>query len=185
MRKVRLNCNVGCNTNVTYFSELTKIRRIKDCCCIPDMMMDLSLYQAEKPLYKQIQEILNIPVGTVLAYIPFSKEKGLEWSKCRDYLVQLGKDKVSFVTIHFTANAGLLEIARRDREIPVTSSGGAMCLYDIAKNSRKQNLFLVHVDEIITIAKQYDMTISLGATFRPSNIFDTWGVIGTGTLVRY
>ena len=130
--------------------------------------MDLSLYQAEKPLYKQIQEILNIPVGTVLAYIPFSKEKGLEWSKCRDYLVQLGKDKVSFVTIHFTANAGLLEIARRDREIPVTSRGGAMCLYDIAKNSRKQNLFLEHVDEIITIAKQYDMTISLGATFRPS-----------------
>ena len=52
--------------------------------------MDLSLYRAEKPIYKHIQEILNIPVGTVLAYIPFSKENGLEWSECRDYLTPYG-----------------------------------------------------------------------------------------------
>lgn len=179
MRKIKLNCNVGCNTKTTYFSELKKIRRIKDSCCIPDMMMDLSLYRAEIPLYKHIQEILNISVGTVLAYIPFSKEKGLEWSECMNYLIQLGKDKVNFVTIHFTANAELLEIARRDREMPVTSRGGAMCLYDIEMNSRKRNLFMEHIDEIIAIAKQYDMTISLGATFRPSNIFDACDEVHT------
>ena len=143
------------------------------------MMMDLSLYRAEIPLYKHIQEILNISVGTVLAYIPFSKEKGLEWSECMNYLIQLGKDKVNFVTIHFTANAELLEIARRDREMPVTSRGGAMCLYDIEMNSRKRNLFMEHIDEIIAIAKQYDMTISLGATFRPSNIFDACDEVHT------
>ena len=101
MRKIKLNCNVGCNTRATYCSELAKIRRIKDCSCIPDMMMDLSFYRAEMPLYKYIQEILNIPVGTVLAYIPFSKENGLEWNECQNYLIQLGKDKVNFVTIHF------------------------------------------------------------------------------------
>jgi phosphomethylpyrimidine synthase len=173
LRKVKLNCNIGCNSEDAYYTELEKIRGMKDSGCIPDMMMDLSLYRAEIPLYKYIQEILNIPVGTVLAYIPFSKENGLEWNECQNYLIQLGKDKVNFVTIHFTANAELLEIARRDREIPVTSRGGAMCLYDIEKNSRKQNLFLEHFNEIIAIAKQYDMTISLGATFRPSNIFDT------------
>ena len=167
-----MNCNVGCNTKATYFRELIKIRGIKDSGCKPDMMMDLSLYRAEKPLYKQILDILSIPVGTVLAYIPFSKGKGLEWNECRDYLIELGKDKVSFVTIHFTANAHLLEIAKRDRHIAVTSRGGAMCLYDIEKNSRKQNLFYDHIDEIAEIARQYNMTISLGSTFRPSNIFD-------------
>lgn len=179
MRKIKLNCNVGCNTRATYFSELAKIRRIKDCSCIPDMMMDLSLYRAEKPIYKHIQEILNIPVGTVLAYIPFSKGNGLEWSECQDYLIQLGKDKVNFITIHFTANTELLEIARRDREIPVTSRGGVMCLYDIEKNSRKQNLFLEHIDEITEIARQYNMTISLGSTFRPANIFDACDEVHT------
>jgi phosphomethylpyrimidine synthase len=152
---------------------------IKNSGCKPDMMMDLSLYRADKPLYKQIQEILNIPVGTVMAYIPFSRDKGLEWSICQDYLIQLGKDKVNFVTIHFTANANLLEIAKRDRHIAVTSRGGAMCLYDIEKNSRKQNLFYAHIDEIVKIASQYNMTISLGSTFRPANIFDACDEVHT------
>lgn len=143
-----MNCNIGCNSKDAYYTELEKIRRIRDSGCIPDMMMDLSLYRAEKPLYKQMQEILNVPVGTVFAYIPFSKDKGFEWNICQDNLIQLGKDKVSFVTIHFTANAPLLEIAKRDRHISVTSRGGAMCLYDIEKNSRKQNLFYAHIDEI-------------------------------------
>lgn len=179
LRKVKLNCNIGCNSEDAYDTELEKIRRIKESGYIPDMMMDLSLYRAEKPLYKQIQEILNVPVGTVLAYIPFSKDKGLEWKVCQDYLVQLGKDKVSFVTIHFTVNAHLLEIAKRDRQIAVTSRGGAMCLYDIEKNSRKQNLFYEHIDEIAEIARQYNMTISLGSTFRPSNIFDACDEVHT------
>ena len=179
MRKVKLNCNIGCNTREAYFDELEKIRKIKESGCIPDMMMDLSLYRAEKPLYKYIQDSLNIPVGTVLAYIPFSKEGGLEWNKCRDYLIQLGKDKVSFVTVHFTANTQLLKIARGNRQVPVTSRGGAMCLYDIEKGSRGQNLFFEHIDEIIEIARQYNMTISLGSTFRPSNIFDACDEVHT------
>ena len=174
-----MNCNIGCNSKGAYYTELEKIRRIKESDCIPDMMMDLSLYRAEKPLYKQIQELLNIPVGTVFAYIPFSPGKGLEWNECRDYLVQLGEDKVSFVTIHFTANAILSKIAKRDRRIAVTSRGGAMCLYDIEKNSRKQNLFYDHIDEIAEIARRYNMTISLGSTFRPSNIFDACDEVHT------
>ena len=179
MRKVKLNCNIGCNSKSAYYIELEKIRRIKDSGCIPDMMMDLSLYRAEKPLDKQIRELLNIPVGTVFAYIPFSKDKGLEWTVCQDYLIQLGKDKVSFVTIHFTANSHLLEIAKRDRHIAVTSRGGAMCLYDIEKNSRKQNLFYELIDEIAEIARQYNMTISLGSTFRPANIFEACDEVHT------
>lgn len=179
MRKVKLNCNIGCNSKATYYTELEKIRRIKKCGCIPDMMMDLSLYRAENPLYKQIQEMINIPVGTVFAYIPFSKGNGLDWKECQDYLIKLGKDKVNFVTIHFTANSHLLEIAKRDRHIPVTSRGGAMCLYDIEKNARKQNLFFDHIDEIVEIARLYNMTISLGSTFRPSNIFDACDEVHT------
>lgn len=54
-----------------------------------------------------------------------------------------------------------------------------MCLYDIEKNSRKQNLFYDHIDEITEIARQYNMTISLGSTFRPSNIFDACDEVHT------
>ena len=56
--------------------------------------------------------------------------------------------------------------------MPMTSRGGGICLYDMQLNRRKKNLFLEHIDEIVDIALQYDITISLGITFRPGNIFD-------------
>ena len=54
----------------------------------------------------------------------------------------------------------------------ISSRGAGICLYDLQINKRKKNLFLEHIDEIIDIALQYDITISLGTTFRPGNIFD-------------
>ena len=56
LRKVKLNCNIGCNSEDAYYTEMEKIRRRKESGYIPDMMMDLSLFRAEKPLYNQILE---------------------------------------------------------------------------------------------------------------------------------
>lgn len=168
---IYINCNIGCNSAATFNAELQKIMAIKKSGAIPDFMMDLSLYKAEKPLYKYIQAVLNIPVGTVLSYQPFSKAKGLVWSECMEYLEQLGKDGVAFVTIHFTASKELYELALT-RKHPCTSRGGGICIYDIKLNQRKKNVFFEHIDEIIKIALKYDIVISLGTTFRPGNIFD-------------
>lgn len=172
---IYLNCNVGCNSLANFDAELAKIKAIKESGFLPDMMMDLSLYKSPRPLYKYIQEIINIPVGTVLSYIPFSKSKGLVWDECKEYLEHLGRDGVSFVTIHFTANLELLQFAK-SRSYPTTSRGGGICLYDIQLNRRSVNLFMEHIDEIIEIALKYDLTISLGTTFRPGNIFDACDV---------
>ena len=169
---IRINCNIGCNDLDSYACELEKIKAIKEVGNVPDMMMDLSLIKIDKPLYRVIKEELDIPVGTVFSYIPFSKERGLEWEECRDYLIDLCENGISFVTIHFTANEYLLGIAKRDRKIACTSRGGGLCLYDIRKNHREQNIFYEHIDEIVKIAKEYDIAISLGVTFRPANIFD-------------
>lgn len=168
---IYINCNVGANTIADYQGEIEKIKAIKDSGDIPDMMMDLSLVKQVVPLYRIVQDTLNIHVGTVLSYIPFTKQDGLQWQICKEYLIQLGKDGVSFVTIHFTANLGLLELAQ-SRNMPMTSRGGGICLYDMQLNRRKKNLFLEHIDEIVDIALQYNITISLGIAFRPGNIFD-------------
>ena len=170
-RTLYINCNIGANTRADYSKEIDKIQAIKESGDIPDMMMDLSLAKWETPLYKVVQEILHIHVGTVLTYVPFTKQYGLQWEQCKEYLIQLSKDGVSFVTIHFTANLELLEMAQ-ERAMPTTSRGGCMVLYDIKLNGRKKNLFIEHIDEIADIALRYDITISLGVTFRPGNVFD-------------
>lgn len=168
---VRVNCNIGCNTEIEYAAELQKIEAIKASGSTPDMMMDLSLIRMPKPLYKVAQEVLNIETGTVLSYIPFSKEKGLQWEACKDYLYELCENGISFVTIHFTACNELLQIAKGTRKVPVTSRGGGLCLYDLRINNRG-NLFYAHIDDIAEITKRYNVAISLGATFRPANIFE-------------
>ena len=107
-QNIYINSNVGANTITDYQGEIEKIKAIKDSGDIPDMMMDLSLVKLDVPLYRIVQDTLNIHVGTVLSYIPFTKQDGLQWQRCKEYLIQLGEDGVSFVTIHFTANLGLL-----------------------------------------------------------------------------
>lgn len=168
---VRVNCNIGCNSADDYGLEIQKFEAIMKNGLVPDMMMDLSLVRMPHPLYRVAHEELGVEVGTVLSYIPFCKSKGLDWMECRQYLIELCENGISFVTIHFNANNELFELAKSKRKVPVTSRGGALCLYDQKQNGRT-NVFEAHIDEIAEIAKQYDVAISLGATFRPSNIFD-------------
>lgn len=168
---VRVNCNIGCNSADAYDLEIQKIEAIKKNGFVPDMMMDLSLVRMSEPLYRMAHEELEVEVGTVLSYMPFRKNNGLEWEKCKQYFIELCENGISFVTIHLTATRELFELARLTRKVPVTSRGGAMCLYDCVKNNR-DNFFMQHIDEIAEIAIQYDVAISLGSTYRPSNIFD-------------
>lgn len=143
---------------------------------IPDMMMDLSLSRFDKPLFRYIKDELKIPAGVVLSYIPFSKKNGLDWGECQTYFKYLSDQDIDFVTVHFTANIELFELAREGRHIPVTSRGGAICIYDQKINNRPSNLFLEHIDEIADWALSNSVAISLGSTFRPGNIFDAQDV---------
>lgn len=172
MSPTRVNCNVGCNSLLDYPSELSKLRKIKDNGELPDMMMDLSLIDTEKPLYLAIRDELRLPFGTVLSYHGFNKSTGLSWGKTKVELIRLCNDGVSFLTVHFTSDLDLFQDAKSTRRVPMTSRGGGIVLYDSVRNGRTENLFLKHIDEIAEIALAYDVVISLGTTFRPATIFD-------------
>lgn len=60
---IRINCNVGCNNIADIESELSKLEFIQSCNELPDMMMDLSLIELKKPLYKFIRNKLGLPLG--------------------------------------------------------------------------------------------------------------------------
>lgn len=169
---IRVNCNVGCNRLADYQYEIDKLQFLKHQNIMPDVMMDLSLVACEHPIYETIRDELKLPFGTVLSYSCFNMRDGLLWSNIKPILLRLCDDGISFVTIHFTADSDLFEIANRDRLIPVTSRGGGIVLYDTIKNHRVENIFREHIDDIIAIVKSYDVAISLGTTFRPGSISD-------------
>lgn len=168
----RVNCNVGCNSIEEYPSELAKLRFLKESGVMPDMMMDLSLADVHEPLYLTIRDELNLPFGSVLSYHGFNKKEGLSWERSKAELLKLCEEKVSFVTVHFTADWDILQMAQQSRKIPMTSRGGGIVLYDTQYNHRDRNIFREHIDEIAEIALKYDVAISLGTTFRPATIFD-------------
>ena len=168
----RVNCNVGCNNLDEYQSELDKLLLLKESGVLPDTMMDLSLIEVENPLYLTIRDELNLPFGTVLSYSNFDRKSGLSWVMTKDKLVRLCEERISFVTVHFTADLDLYQRARLTRVIPMTSRGGGIVLYDSQCNHRYQNLYREHIDEIADIALKYDVAISIGTTFRPATIYD-------------
>lgn len=59
---IRVNCNIGCNTQSGYNQEKEKLLTLREEGVLPDMMMDLSLAEHEKPLYLTIRDELNLPL---------------------------------------------------------------------------------------------------------------------------
>ena len=76
------------------------------------------------------------------------------------------------MTMHFTADRDIFQIAKKDREIPITSRGGSIALSDMIINNRKRNIYIENIDEIIALAIKYNFVINLGATFRPAGTID-------------
>ena len=169
---VRINCNIGCNSLSGYDLEKEKLLCLREEGVLPDMMMDLSLIQLEKPLYQTIRDELSLPFGSVLAYHCFDKKNGLCWENTKSVLLRLCQEGISFITVHFTADADLFQHAIKERKIPITSRGGGIVLYDTKLNHRSENVFREHINEIVEIVLKYDVVVSLGSTFRPSTIFD-------------
>lgn len=165
---VRVNCNVGANTPEQIVYERERLKAIGESNRLPDTFMDLSIGQYEKPLYKEIVREFGCPVGVVPAY-SFPTTLHITQEYALDTLRRLADDGLSFFTLHLTANRDLLDLAKRTRKILVTSRGGAIALMrSIDDNS--ENIWLSILPQIIDLAKEYGIVISLGATFRPAGV---------------
>ena len=170
---IRVNCNVGVTSSNNVPFELKKIDAIfASHETSPDLMMDLSVGANHSILSKHIIENYNTPIGIVPIYSLFDKKKKISKSQLIDFISQQAELGIAFFTLHLTANLELLEIAKKERRIPITSRGGAITFCDTLKSKTKENILLECLDEIILLAHKYDFAISLGTTFRPASIYD-------------
>lgn len=148
--------------------EYRRLSAIQESGLLPDTFMDLSIGRYEKPLYKEIIKVFGRPVGIVPAYL-FTQHGRLTKSAAIDTLNSLADDGVSFFTLHLTATKELFDLAIKTRKIPVTSRGGSIVLRRLL-DTGDENIWHSILPEIITIAKEYNVVISLGTTFRPAGI---------------
>lgn len=167
---IRVNCNVGINSETGRAYETERLEAIKNSDCQPDTFMDLSIGELNEPFYNEIQKRFDCPIGFVPSYL-LPTDKGVTKQQAIDIIKRLADDGIAFVTLHLTATQELYQQAKATRRIPVTSRGGSAVLQQMTLTGC-DNIWQTCLPEITEIVKKYGMAISLGTTFRPAGIAD-------------
>ncbi|HOO62808.1 MAG TPA: phosphomethylpyrimidine synthase ThiC [Synergistaceae bacterium] len=165
--RVKINANVGTSPERLDFSdEMEKIRQAISLGA--DALMDLSIPGPSGDFRRQIVEECGVPLGTVPLYQAAGKGASPEDFSFSDFLevfLAQAEEGVDFMTIH----AGLLQkhlpLAEK-RLLGVVSRGGSL-LVSWMRRHHKENFLYENFDALLEIAREYDITLSLGDGLRP------------------
>ncbi|HQP91169.1 MAG TPA: phosphomethylpyrimidine synthase ThiC [Candidatus Omnitrophota bacterium] len=174
----KVNVNIGTSTDKPDLKdELEKLEISVDLGA--DAVMDLSLGGDLRKNRLAIIKNSPLPIGTVPIYeaaMRAQKNRGsflkLEKNEIFDVLEEQAEDGVDFFTIHCGINHKSLDVFLKNRRVlDVVSRGGALLVNWMKKNN-KENPFYEYYDEVLKLAKKYNITLSLGDGMRPGSIMD-------------
>lgn len=176
--RTKVNANIGtsedCNNVQTEIDKLLAAINSG-----ADTVMDLSIGGDLDMIRKVIIDHSAIPVGTVPIYqnIVRLRRAGKDITDLNipDILRTIeknAKDGVDFITVHCgLTTSAVRKLEKSNRIMEVVSRGGSILLNYIRKTG-KENPFYTAYNEILKIAKAYDVTLSLGDGLRPGCIHD-------------
>jgi phosphomethylpyrimidine synthase len=175
---VKVNANIGTSPErVNIEEELEKLRVAEDAGA--DTVMDLSIGGDLDAIRKIVMSHARIPVGTVPIYQAavqaVQKKKTitkLDPDELFEVIEKNGEDGVSFVTVHCGVTRSVIErLKKQGRVADIVSRGGAFLTEWMVVNE-KENPLYEQFDRLVSIAKKYDMALSLGDGLRPGSISD-------------
>lgn len=170
---LKVNLNIGVSDVANYSTEIQKLSKISALSYRPDSMMDHTIVQLDKPLWKSMIDTFDGAVGTLPHYLPFDDKQGICESDFFDNLMEMINGGVSFMTLHPTADFSIYECAiKSQRKIPTTSRGGYVLIKDQVINHRSQNLIASNFEKIMEIFSKNNIAVSIGTVFRPATIYE-------------
>ena len=194
--KTKINANIGTSGDYDKIEdELKKIDmviRYKS-----DTVMDLSTGGDVDRIRRALINRCTIPFGNVPIY-QMAKEVASKGSafvrlgvdEMLHYIENQAKDGVDFMTIHAGLTMKAVEkLKSQGRKAGIVSRGGSITTGWMLHNN-KENPFYEHFDRILHIAREYDVTMSLGDGLRPGCLADgsDWGqveeLLTLGELVK-
>jgi len=176
--KTKVNANIGTSSDVVDVEEeLDKLRAALD--AGTDAVMDLSTGGDLDAIRKMVVEASSVPVGTVPIY-----QAAIESRRSGQPVVEMSVDEifgaiekhaedgVDFVTVHCgVTRETVARMEKEGRVLGVVSRGGAF-LIAWMKYNNKENPLYEYYDRLLELAKEYDLTLSLGDGFRPGCLAD-------------
>ena len=176
--RTKINANIGTSKDSSDISS--EIKKMDAAIGLgSDAIMDLSTGNMIEKTRRKILAESAVPVGTVPIYemvITGLKRFGSVKDIPVDYMMGVlegqAKEGVDFFTIHAGVTSQAIQTLKKNpRILDIVSRGGAFLAEWMIENNR-ENPFYEHFDEVIDIAKRYDVTLSLGDGLRPGAIAD-------------
>ncbi|RME11912.1 MAG: phosphomethylpyrimidine synthase ThiC [Ardenticatenia bacterium] len=176
--RVKVNANLG--TSYDYVNPDEEVEKARVAIQYgADTIMDLSTGGDLRAIRQRILDVATVPLGTVPIYEAEFRAAARKsfFDMTADELFEVieehGRQGVDYITVH----AGVtLETLRRyrhsERVTGIVSRGGGLMAAWMLKNERENPLW-ERYDDLLEIARTYDMTLSLGDGLRPGSLADS------------
>jgi phosphomethylpyrimidine synthase len=176
--KTKVNANIGTSSDFgNMATELEKLKVASESGA--DSVMDLSTSGDISAIRRSIIKASALPIGTVPIY-----QAGIEAIEKHGAIVKMGvedifavieehaRDGVDFMTVHCgVTRAAIDRLKRQGRVADVVSRGGAFLIGWMLHNDRENPLY-ENYDRLLEIAREFDVTLSLGDGMRPGCLAD-------------
>lgn len=170
--RIKVNANIG--TSSVRSDLETELKKLKVAIRAgADTIMDLSTGGNLDKIRREVVKNCPLPVGTVPIYQAMIKAGEIAGMNIANYLAVFerhAKDGVDFATVHAGITRKAIPLIKK-RTMKCVSRGGSFLLAWM-KYHKKDNFLYEHFDEILAVAGQYDVTLSLGDGLRPGCIAD-------------
>jgi len=176
--RTKVNANIGTSQDhADPAAEMEKLRAAVDAGA--DTVMDLSTGGDLPSIRRAIIDASPVPVGSVPVYdaacSAVAGGGGIVHLSPEDILGAVERhasDGIDFATIHAgITRRGVERLREQGRLMDVVSRGGAILTTWMLANDRENPLY-ERFDDVLDIARTYDMTLSLGDALRPGAIAD-------------
>ncbi|MBI4301557.1 MAG: phosphomethylpyrimidine synthase ThiC [Chloroflexi bacterium] len=176
--RTKVNANIGTSSDYgTIESELDKLQVLT--AAQADTVMDLSTSGNIAAVRRAILEATSLPLGTVPIYqvgIKAIENQGAIVDMTIDDLFAVieeqAKDGVDFMTVHCgVTQTAIARLKEEGRVVDVVSRGGAFLIGWMLHNEQENPLYAEY-DRLLEIARQYEVTLSLGDGLRPGGLAD-------------
>jgi len=176
--RTKVNANIGTSEDdASIEKELAKLKAALD--AKADAVMDLSTGGNLDEIRRAIIAESTIPVGTVPIYeAAVNRRKknkpviDMDPDELFDVIEKQGEQGVDFVTVHCGVTQKVVqELLTSSRVMDIVSRGGAFHAEWIHKHLRENPLY-EQFDRLCSIAKKYEIALSLGDGLRPGAIAD-------------
>jgi len=170
--RTKINANIGTSVyDVDIEKELEKLRVSRKHGA--DALMDLSTAGDLDEIRRTLLKEWDLSFGTVPIYQAMADAEGIHDVTGETMLKAVedhARQGVDFVTVHSGVTRDVTPLVRK-REIAVVSRGGAFLLSWMMAHDEENPLY-TGFDSLLDIAREYDVTISLGDGLRPGGIPD-------------